>query len=267
MIPIPTTRRSGNGQVLEIRGAREHNLANINVKIPLGKLTVVTGVSGSGKSTLVHDVLWKSLRKEIYGALIKPGLHKTIKGLSNIDRVINITQDPIGKTPRSIPATYTSVFDDIRDLFAMSPESKVRGYTKSRFSFNVPGGRCEHCQGAGIIRINMQFLPDVFIECEVCEGTRFNDETLLVKFRGKNISHVLNMTFDEATIFFAKQTKIYQKMLTIQAVGLGYLKLGQPSTQLSGGESQRIKLSTYLLKKATGHTLFILDEPTTGLHP
>lgn len=189
-----------------------------------------------------------------------------LKGIEHLENVINITQDPIGKTPRSIPATYTSVFDDIRDLFTHQPESRARGFTKSRFSFNVPGGRCEHCQGSGIIKINMQFLPDVFVVCEICDGKRYNNETLVVKFAGKNIYDVLNMTFDEAVTFFDSQAKIKDKLITIQAVGLGYLKLGQPSTQLSGGEAQRIKLSTYLLKKTRGHTLFLLDEPTTGLH-
>ena len=266
-IDIPKHRRSGNGQVLEVERAAENNLKNINVKFPLGKLIALTGVSGSGKSTLLQEILWKSLRKNINGINIKVGKHKSIKGLHNIDRVINISQDPIGKTPRSIPATYTSVFDDIRDLFALSPESKARGFTKSRFSFNVPGGRCEHCQGAGIIKINMQFLPDVHIECEVCSGRRYNDETLLVKFKNKNIFQILDMTFNEAGDFFSKQAHIANKIAVVKDVGLGYLKLGQPSTQLSGGESQRVKLSTFLLKKTTGHTLFILDEPTTGLHP
>lgn len=266
-ILVPTTRRSGTGQVIKIINAAANNLQKIKVKIPLGKLVAVTGVSGSGKSTLINEVLGKAIRQALYNNLEKPGLHERIIGINLIDRLRTITQDPIGKTPRSIPATYTSVFDDIRELFASSPESKMRGYSKSRFSFNVAGGRCETCRGAGIIEINMQFLPNLFISCEVCDGKRYNHETLMVKFRRKNIYDVLDMTFSEANVFFAKQAAIKSKIEVICAIGLGYLKLGQPSTQLSGGEAQRIKLATYLLKPLSGHTLFLMDEPTTGLHP
>ncbi|UZQ29540.1 MAG: excinuclease ABC subunit UvrA [Spiroplasma phoeniceum] len=265
-IDVPKKRRGGNGLVLEIKGARENNLKNINVTIPLNKFVCLTGVSGSGKSTLMNEILWKGIKKNLGLATERPGAHDKITGIDNIDKVINISQDPIGKTPRSNPATYTSVFDDIRDLFANTNEAKARGYLKGRFSFNVPGGRCEHCQGDGIIKISMYFLPTVYVSCEVCEGKRYNDETLLVKFKNKNIYDVLEMTVDKACDFFAAQPKISQKLGTMQEVGLGYIKLGQSATELSGGEAQRVKLSTFLLKRTTGKTLFLLDEPTTGLH-
>ncbi|MBW3057931.1 excinuclease ABC subunit UvrA [Spiroplasma poulsonii] len=265
-ITVPTKRRGGNGLTLEIKGARENNLKNINVTIPLNKFVCLTGVSGSGKSTLMNEILWKGIKKNLGLATDRPGAHDKIVGIDNIDKVINISQDPIGKTPRSNPATYTSVFDDIRDLFANTNQAKASGYLKGRFSFNVPGGRCENCQGDGIIKISMHFLPTVYVPCEVCEGKRYNDETLLVKFKDKNIYDVLEMTVDQACEFFAKQPKINQKLATMQEVGLGYIKLGQSATELSGGEAQRVKLSTFLLKRTTGKTLFLLDEPTTGLH-
>ncbi|AGM25754.1 excinuclease ABC subunit A [Spiroplasma syrphidicola EA-1] len=265
-IVVPKTHRGGNGLTLEVKGARENNLKNINVTIPLNKLVCLTGVSGSGKSTLMHEIIWKGIKKNLGLATERPGAYDKIVGIDNIDKVINISQDPIGKTPRSNPATYTSVFDDIRDLFAGTNEAKARGYLKGRFSFNVPGGRCENCQGDGIIKISMHFLPTVFVNCEVCDGKRYNDETLMVKFKEKNIYDVLEMTVDQAALFFEKQPKIYQKLLTMQEVGLGYIKLGQSATELSGGEAQRVKLSTFLLKRTTGKTLFLLDEPTTGLH-
>ncbi|WP_425380207.1 excinuclease ABC subunit UvrA [Spiroplasma endosymbiont of Stenodema calcarata] len=265
-ISVPSKRRGGNGLTLEIKRARENNLKNINVTIPLNKFVCLTGVSGSGKSTLMNEILWKGIKKNLGLATNRPGAHDKIVGIDNIDKVINISQDPIGKTPRSNPATYTSVFDDIRDLFANTNEAKARGYLKGRFSFNVPGGRCENCQGDGIIKISMHFLPTVYVPCEVCEGKRYNDETLLVKFKEKNIYDVLEMTVDQACEFFVKQPKINQKLSTMQEVGLGYIKLGQSATELSGGEAQRVKLSTFLLKRTTGKTLFLLDEPTTGLH-
>ncbi len=265
-IDVPKKRRGGNGLVLEIKGARENNLKNINVTIPLNKFVCLTGVSGSGKSTLMNEILWKGIKKNLGLVTERPGAYDKIVGIDNIDKVINISQDPIGKTPRSNPATYTSVFDDIRDLFANTNKAKALGYLKGRFSFNVPGGRCEHCQGDGIIKISMHFLPTVYVSCEVCEGKRYNDETLLVKFKDKNIYDVLKMTVDQACDFFAKQPKISQKLATMQDVGLGYIKLGQSATELSGGEAQRVKLSTFLLKRTTGKTLFLLDEPTTGLH-
>nr|WP_237243819.1 excinuclease ABC subunit UvrA [Spiroplasma clarkii] len=265
-IPVPKKRRGGNGLKLEIVGAAENNLKNIDVTIPLGKFVTITGVSGSGKSTLVEEIVYKGLRKLINGELIKPGKFKKIKGYENIDKIIYISQDPIGKTPRSNPATYTSVFDDIRDLFAETTEAKIRGYKKGRFSFNVTGGRCDACQGDGLVRVDMQFLGFVEVVCEVCEGKRYNDETLQVKFKSKNIWDVLNMTVDEAGQFFENVPKIKEKLDTIISVGLGYIKLGQNATTLSGGEAQRVKLSTFLLKRSTGKTLFLLDEPTTGLH-
>ncbi|WP_338966846.1 MULTISPECIES: excinuclease ABC subunit UvrA [unclassified Spiroplasma] len=265
-ITIPKKRRSGNGKKIIIIGARENNLKNIDVTIPLGKLIVVTGVSGSGKSTLVNEVLYKNLLRNLGQKVNRPGKHQNIKGMDNIDKVVNISQEPIGRTPHSNPATYTSVFDDIRDLFAAAPLAKTQGYLKGRFSFNVRGGRCERCQGAGIIKIAMHFLPDVFVTCEICEGMRYNDETLQVKYKGKNIYDVLNMSVIEAQVFFANIPKINVKLQTLLDVGMGYIKLGQPTTQLSGGEAQRVKLATYLQKRATGKTLFILDEPTTGLH-
>ena len=266
-IEIPKKRRkSKKGKYIEVIGAKENNLKNIDVKFPLGLFTCVTGVSGSGKSTLVNEVLYKSIAKEINKSSEKPGKCKEIKGLENIDKIINIDQSPIGRTPRSNPATYTGVFDIIRDIFAGTNEAKMRGYQKGRFSFNVPGGRCESCSGDGLLKIEMHFLPDIYVQCEVCKGKRYNHETLEVKYKGKTIADVLDMTVEDALDFFANIPKIKQKIQTLYDVGLGYIKLGQPSTTLSGGEAQRVKLATELSKKATGKTLYILDEPTTGLH-
>ena len=265
-IPVPTERRRGNGNFIEIIGAKENNLKNINVKFPLGVFTVVTGVSGSGKSTLVNEILFKGLANKLYSSKGKAGKHKEIKGIENIDKIINIDQSPIGRTPRSNPATYTGVFDSIRTLFSQTNEAKIRGYKPGRFSFNVKGGRCEACHGDGIIKIEMHFLPDVYVPCEVCKGARYNRETLEVKYKGKTISDVLNMTVDEATVFFENIPKIYRYMKVLQDVGLGYIQLGQPATTLSGGEAQRVKLASELVKRSTGKTLYILDEPTTGLH-
>ena len=265
-IKVPEKRRKPNGKSIEIKGARENNLKNIDVKIPLGVFTCVTGVSGSGKSTLINEILYKGLAKELYKSSEFPGKHDKILGIDNIDKVINIDQSPIGRTPRSNPATYTGVFDLIRDIFAGTNEAKLRGYEKGRFSFNVSGGRCETCQGDGVIKIEMHFLPDIYVPCEVCHGKRYNRETLEVKYKGKNISDVLDMTVEEALDFFSNIPKIKQKIQTLYDVGLGYIKLGQPSTTLSGGEAQRVKLATELSKRATGKTLYILDEPTTGLH-
>ena len=265
-IDVPKKRRKSNGKAIEILGATEHNLKQLNVKIPLGVFTCVTGVSGSGKSTLVNEVLYKHISRQLNGSNEKPGKCKEIKGISNIDKIINIDQSPIGRTPRSNPATYTGVFDIIRDIFAGTNEAKIRGYEKGRFSFNVAGGRCEACQGDGIIKIEMHFLPDIYVPCEVCKGHRYNKETLEVKYKGKNISDVLNMTVEEALNFFNNIPRIKQKIQTLYDVGLGYIKLGQSSTTLSGGEAQRVKLATELSKRATGKTLYILDEPTTGLH-
>ena len=265
-IAVPKQRRKSNGKAIEVIGATEHNLKNIDVKFPLGVFTCVTGVSGSGKSTLVNEILYKYIAKELNGANEKHGKCKQVKGIQNIDKVINIDQSPIGRTPRSNPATYTGMFDLIRDIFAGTNEAKMRGYTKGRFSFNVSGGRCEACDGDGILKIEMHFLPDVYVPCEVCKGKRYNKETLEVKYKGKSISDVLNMTVEEALEFFANIPKIKTKLQTLYDVGLGYIKLGQPSTTLSGGEAQRIKLATELSKRATGKTLYILDEPTTGLH-
>ncbi|KGG79607.1 excinuclease ABC subunit A [Caloranaerobacter azorensis H53214] len=265
-IEVPKTRRKPNGKWIEVIGAREHNLKNIDVKIPLGVFVCVTGVSGSGKSTLVNEILYKRLSQELHRGKQKAGKHDEIRGIEHIDKVINIDQSPIGRTPRSNPATYTGVFDFIRDVFAMTPEAKMRGYKKGRFSFNVKGGRCEACKGDGIIKIEMHFLPDVYVPCEVCKGKRYNRETLEVKYKGKTISDVLEMTVEEALEFFDNIPRIKNKLKTMYDVGLGYIKLGQPSTQLSGGEAQRIKLATELSKRSTGKTLYILDEPTTGLH-
>ena len=265
-IKVPQKRRKQTGKSIEIKGAKQNNLKNIDVKIPLGVFTCVTGVSGSGKSTLINEILYKGLAKELYKASEFPGKHDKILGIENIDKVINIDQSPIGKTPRSNPATYTGVFDLIRDIFAGTNEAKLRGYEKGRFSFNVSGGRCETCQGDGVLKIEMHFLPDIYVPCEVCHGKRYNRETLEVKYKGKNISDVLDMTVEEALDFFSNIPKIKQKIQTLYDVGLGYIKLGQPSTTLSGGEAQRVKLATELSKRATGKTLYILDEPTTGLH-
>ena len=266
-IEVPKTRRKAvKSKCIEVKGATEHNLKNIDVKFPLGVFTCVTGVSGSGKSTLVNEILYKTVAQKLNGANEKPGKCKSVKGIENIDKIINIDQSPIGRTPRSNPATYTGVFDEIRDIFAETNEAKLRGYTKGRFSFNVPGGRCESCQGDGVHKIEMHFLPDVYVPCEVCKGKRYNHETLEIKFKGKTISDVLDMTVEEALEFFDKVPKIKNKMQTLFDVGLGYIKLGQSSTTLSGGEAQRVKLATELSKRATGKTLYILDEPTTGLH-
>jgi len=265
-IPIPPVRRPGNGKWLEIIGACENNLQNLNVSIPLGLFICVTGVSGSGKSTLINEILHKKLAAELHRAKAKPGKHKEIKGLEHLDKVIAIDQAPIGRTPRSNPATYTGVFDDIRATYAATAEAKVRGYKPGRFSFNVKGGRCEACKGDGIIKIEMHFLPDVYVPCEVCKGKRYNRETLEVKYKGKSIADVLDMTVDEAVEFFANIPRIHRKLKTLQDVGLGYVRLGQPATTLSGGEAQRVKLATELSRRTNGKTLYILDEPTTGLH-
>ena len=265
-IEVPKKRRKGNGKFLEIKGARQNNLKNIDVKIPLGMFVAVTGVSGSGKSSLVNEILYKKLAAELNGARKFAGKHDEIKGLSNLDKVINIDQSPIGRTPRSNPATYTGVFNDIRTLFASVAESKAKGYSAGRFSFNVKGGRCEACEGDGIIKIEMNFLSDVYVPCEVCHGARYNRETLEIKYKGKNISDVLNMTVEEALVFFENIPKIKNRIQTLYDVGLGYVTLGQSATTLSGGEAQRVKLATELSKRATGKTIYILDEPTTGLH-
>ena len=265
-IDVPKTRRKGNGLFLEVKSAKEHNLKNINVKFPLGKFICVTGVSGSGKSTLVNDILYNSLMRSVYKSRTVIGACKEVTGLENIDKVVHITQDPIGRTPRSNPATYVSVFDDIRDLFAEMKESKIRGYGKNRFSFNVKGGRCEACWGDGVKRIEMNFLPDVYVPCEVCHGTRYNSETLQIKFKDKNISDVLNMRVSEALPFFENHVKIKNKLQIMSDVGLDYIKLGQSAPTLSGGEAGRVKLAKELQKKPTGKSIFILDEPTTGLH-
>ena len=265
-IPVPARRRPGNGHFLEIVGAAENNLKNLRVKFPLGVLTLVTGVSGSGKSTLVNEILYKGVAARLYRAKGKPGRHKVIHGLENIDKIINIDQSPIGRTPRSNPATYTGVFDSIRQLFSGTTEAQVRGYKAGRFSFNVRGGRCEACRGDGIIKIEMHFLPDVYVPCEVCKGARYNRETLEVKYKGKTIADILNMTISEAVAFFKNVPKIARRLQVIDDVGLGYIKLGQPATTLSGGEAQRVKLATELSRRSTGKTLYILDEPTTGLH-
>ena len=266
IIPVPGKRRQGNGKSLVIRGAAENNLKNIDVEFPLGKFVCVTGVSGSGKSSLVNEILYKTVAAVKNRAKTRPGICKGIEGLENIDKVICIDQTPIGRTPRSNPATYTGVFNDIRDLFASTQDAKLRGYTGSRFSFNVKGGRCETCGGDGLLKIEMHFLPDVYVPCEVCGGKRYNRETLEVKYKGKNIAEVLDMTIEEACSFFANQSKILNKIQTLYDVGLGYVKLGQSSTTLSGGEAQRVKLATELSKHGTGNTLYVLDEPTTGLH-
>ncbi|GAB2719562.1 excinuclease ABC subunit UvrA [Paenibacillus thermoaerophilus] len=265
-IPVPLKRRKPGDKWLEVRGAKENNLKNVNVKFPLGVFACVTGVSGSGKSTLVNEILYKALARDLNGAKTRPGLHKEIRGLEHIEKVIDIDQSPIGRTPRSNPATYTGVFDDIRDVFANTQEAKVRGYKKGRFSFNVKGGRCEACRGDGIIKIEMHFLPDVYVPCEVCKGKRYNRETLEVKYKGKTISDVLEMTIEDGCEFFKNIPRIQRKLQTLLDVGLGYMTLGQPATTLSGGEAQRVKLAAELYRRSTGKTLYILDEPTTGLH-
>ena len=265
-IPVPAKRRHGTGNFVEVIGAAENNLKNIRVKFPLGVFTVVTGVSGSGKSTLVNEILFKGLASKLYSGKGKPGAHKKIVGLEHIDKIIDIDQSPIGRTPRSNPATYTGLFDTIREVFSQTNEAKIRGYKPGRFSFNVKGGRCEACRGDGIIKIEMHFLPDVYVPCEVCKGARYNRETLEVKYKGKTIADVLNMVVDEAVEFFQNIPKLQRKLQVIQDVGLGYIKLGQPATTLSGGEAQRVKLATELARRSTGKTLYILDEPTTGLH-
>ena len=265
-IEVPTVRRPGNGKVLKVIGAAENNLRHIDVEFPLGTVTVVTGVSGSGKSSLVNEVLFKRLGAELMRMKVRPGKCDRIEGIEQLDKVVNIDQSPIGRTPRSNPATYTGLFNDIRDLFASTQEAKSRGYGQGRFSFNVRGGRCEACSGDGLLKIEMHFLPDIFVPCEVCKGRRYNRETLEVRYKGKNIADVLDMTVDEALDFFSALPKLKKRLQTLQDVGLGYVKLGQPSTELSGGEAQRVKLATELSKQATGKTIYILDEPTTGLH-
>ncbi len=266
IIPMPKQRRKGNGSYVEIKGAEEHNLKKINVKFPLGKLVVVTGVSGSGKSTLVNDVFMKAIQQKLGKVRVHPGKFRSVAGLENIDKLVQIDQQPIGRTPRSNPATYTGVFDDIRDVFAKTPEARLRGYDKGRFSFNTKGGRCEACQGDGVKVIRMNFLPDVYVPCEVCHGKRYNEETLACTYRGKSIYDVLEMSVEEALDFFSAHPKIRNKLQTLYDVGLGYMKLGQSSTTLSGGEAQRVKLASELQKRATGKTVYVLDEPTTGLH-
>ncbi len=265
-IPLPIERRKGDGRFIEIKGAKENNLKNVNVKFPLGTFTAVTGVSGSGKSTLINEILHKSLAQKLHRAKSKPGAHKEVKGIDQLDKVIDIDQSPIGRTPRSNPATYTGVFDDIRDVYASTNEAKVRGYKKGRFSFNVKGGRCEACRGDGIIKIEMHFLPDVYVPCEVCHGKRYNRETLEVKYKGKSIAEILEMTVEDALTFFENIPKIRRKLQTIYDVGLSYVKLGQPATTLSGGEAQRVKLASELHRRSNGKSFYILDEPTTGLH-
>ena len=265
-IAVPTERRTEDKGWIRLKGASENNLKSVNVDIPLGRLVAVTGVSGSGKSSLVNGVLKKALAREISKSKEKPGAFKSIKGYEGLDKIIDIDQSPIGRTPRSNPATYTSVFDDIRDLFATTNEAKLRGYKKGRFSFNVKGGRCEACKGDGILKIEMHFLPDVYVPCEICHGSRYNSETLEVKYKGKSIAEVLEMTVDDAVEFFQAVPKIKRKLQTIKDVGLGYVTLGQSATTLSGGEAQRMKLASELQRVSTGNTFYVLDEPTTGLH-
>ena len=265
-IELPEKRRKGNGKSLELKGAKGHNLKNVDLKIPLGTFTCVTGVSGSGKSSLINQTLYPILLQHIYNGVRKPLEFEKIKGLEHIDKVIEIDQSPIGRTPRSNPATYTKVFDEIRSLYSGMPEALIRGYKAGRFSFNVAGGRCETCSGAGLKVIEMNFLPDVYVECETCNGKRYNRETLEVRYKGKSIADVLDMTIEDAMVFFESIPKIHRPLSTLLSVGLGYIKLGQPSTTLSGGEAQRIKLSSELAKKSTGNTFYILDEPSTGLH-
>jgi excinuclease ABC subunit A len=265
-IPVPQHRRPVTEKKVVVRGAREHNLKDIDVEFPLGLFVSVTGVSGSGKSSLVNDILQRALMQKIYKSKHPPGMHKRVEGIEHLDKVIDIDQSPIGRTPRSNPATYTGVFDHVRKLFAQTTEAKVRGYLPGRFSFNVAGGRCEACAGDGTIKIEMHFLPDVYVPCEVCKGARYNRDTLDITFKGKNISDVLELSCEEALSFFANQPAIARHMQTIVDVGLGYVRLGQPAPTLSGGEAQRVKLASELAKRSTGHTIYILDEPTTGLH-
>ncbi|HBT08287.1 MAG TPA: excinuclease ABC subunit UvrA, partial [Leeuwenhoekiella sp.] len=265
-IAVPAERRKGNGKKIVLKGATGNNLKKVNVEFPLGKMIVVTGVSGSGKSTLINETLYPIMNAHYFNGVKKPAPYKSIKGLDECDKVIDINQSPIGRTPRSNPATYTGVFGEIRSLFAQIPEAQIRGYKPGRFSFNVAGGRCETCKGGGLRVIEMNFLPDVYVECETCQGKRFNRETLEIRYKGKSIADVLEMTIDEAVPFFEHIPKIHRKLKTIQDVGLGYISLGQQSTTLSGGEAQRIKLATELSKRDTGNTFYILDEPTTGLH-
>jgi excinuclease ABC subunit A len=265
-IAAPKKRRSGNGQALVVHGASEHNLKHIDVRIPLGRFVCITGVSGSGKSTFLVEVLYKRMAQIVYKARNRPGAHDAIEGYETIDKVINIDQSPIGRTPRSNPATYTQLFGPLRELFSKLPEARVRGYAAGRFSFNVKGGRCEACEGQGQLRIEMQFLPDIYVPCDICHGTRYNRETLQVQFKGLNIAEILELTVNEASDFFSAHPKIVRRLKTLQAVGLGYIRLGQPATTLSGGEAQRIKLSRELSKRATGQTLYVLDEPSVGLH-
>ncbi|MDQ3523627.1 MAG: excinuclease ABC subunit UvrA, partial [Chloroflexota bacterium] len=265
-IPIPDQRREGNGKALRLIGARENNLQDVTVSFPLGTFICVTGVSGSGKSSLITDTLYRRLAQELHGAKTKTGSHDSMEGIEHLDKVVEIDQGPIGRTPRSNPATYTGVFTPIRELLASMPEAKTRGYKPGRFSFNVKGGRCESCKGEGIIQIEMNFLPNVFVSCEVCKGKRYNREALEIMYKGKSIADVLDMTVEEAVQFFANIPAVHRKLQTLNDVGLGYVKLGQPATQLSGGEAQRVKLASELSRRATGKTMYILDEPTTGLH-
>jgi len=266
-IPVPKKLRDANGKSIVIRGARHNNLKKIDVEIPLGLFVCVTGVSGSGKSTLINETLYPSAMRALHDSIrLKPGAHDRIEGLAHIDKIIDIDQSPIGRTPRSNPATYTNLFGPVRDIFAKTPEARARGYQPGRFSFNVKGGRCEDCEGNGLITIEMHFLPDVYVPCEVCRGARYNRDTLEIRYKGKNISEVLNMTIEEACEFFKNIPQVYESLKVLEDVGLGYIKLGQSATTLSGGEAQRVKLATELAKRQTGKTLYILDEPTTGLH-
>jgi excinuclease ABC subunit A len=264
---VPEERRPLGDRILHLRGAQGHNLKDVNVELPLGTFIAVTGVSGSGKSTLVNDILYRALAMELNGARRRPLAYRSIDGLEHLDKVVDVDQDPIGRTPRSNPATYTGLFDLVREVFAQTPEARMRGYKAGRFSFNVRGGRCEACRGDGILRIEMHFLPDVYVPCEACKGKRYNRETLEVRFKGKTISDVLEMTVDEAVEFFQSQPRIRRKLETLSQVGLGYIRLGQAATTLSGGEAQRVKLATELSRRQDGRTFYILDEPTTGLHP